>query len=247
MKRTLIISDIHLRWKLVDNIINEESPDEIIFLGDYFDDFGDTPVKNLVMAEWLVHSLEQPNRIHLMGNHDIMYGARDRNYRCSGYNEDKEYLINTVMTRDHWKKFQMYYWLDDILCSHAGVHVHFHKQNSANGRDLKTWLEQESKLALHNAFERRPQIHEMFNAGYSRGGIQLYGGIVWCDFDEFKGIPGVKQIFGHTPQSIPTWKNYDEDGLTSENLCLDTHNRDYVIYSNGELEIKSSIDISRWK
>ena len=51
MKRTLIISDIHLRWKLVDNIINEESPDEIIFLGDYFDDFGDTPEKNLVMAE----------------------------------------------------------------------------------------------------------------------------------------------------------------------------------------------------
>lgn len=247
MKRTLIISDIHLRWKLVDNIINKESPDEIIFLGDYFDDFGDTPIKNLVMAEWLVHSLEQPNRIHLMGNHDIMYGARDRNYRCSGYNEDKEYLINTVMTRDHWKQFKMYYWLDDILCSHAGVHVHFHKQNSVNGRDLKTWLEQESKLALHNAFERRPQIHEMFNAGYSRGGIQLYGGIVWCDFDEFKGIPGVKQIFGHTPQSIPTWKNYDEDGLTSENLCLDTHNRDYAIYSNGELEIKSSIDISRWK
>ena len=132
MKRTLIISDIHLRWKLVDNIINEESPDEIIFLGDYFDDFGDTPEKNLVMAEWLVHSLEQPNRIHLMGNHDIMYGTRDRNYRCSGYNEDKEYLINTVMTRDHWKKIKMYHWLDDILCSHAGVHVHFHKQNMEN-------------------------------------------------------------------------------------------------------------------
>ena len=87
----------------------------------------------------------------------------------------------------------------------------------------------------------------MFNAGYRRGGIQRYGGIVWCDFDEFVGIPGVKQVFGHTPQNIPTWKNYTENGLTSENLCVDTHNRDYVIYNDGKLEIKSSIEISRWK
>lgn len=245
MKRTLIVSDIHLRWKLVDNIIKEESPDQIIFLGDYFDDFGDNAVLNLKMAEWLVNSIEQPNRIHIMGNHDIMYATRDRKYRCSGYSEDKEYFINTVMTPDHWKQLKMYHWLDDFLCSHAGVHKHFHDQNSANGRDLKTWLEQESTTALAHAFNRRVQIHEMFHASRCRGGDQLYGGIVWCDFKEFVGIPGVKQIFGHTPLYKPTWKNYGSGTEESINLCLDTHNRDYAIYTNGQIEIKPTTEISR--
>ena len=62
----------------------------------------------------------------------------------------------------------------------------------------------------------------------SRGGIETYGGIVWCDASEFIPITGINQIFGHTSLPQPKWINFsDPNTIFSRNLALDVKNADY--------------------
>lgn len=228
-KKTLIISDIHLRWRIVDKIIKHESPDEIVFLGDYFDQFGDTDRDNLIMAQWLGDSLSNPNRIHLFGNHDVSYAFPHRSYKCSGYDTHKEWAINSVLKKDDWKKLKLFHSLDDkldklqIVCSHAGIHPHFYTKYG-EGRPFIEWLTAHSNEALNNAFEGMP-CHQFLRAGEDRGGLEVYGGLLWIDYSSFEDTDNqnVFQIFGHTPQNKPIH--------TAWHLALDTHNSHYAIYN----------------
>jgi hypothetical protein len=231
-----IIPDIHLRWKRVDAIIKEEGADQVILLGDYFDDFGDDYRENAIMADWLVASLQQPNRIHIMGNHDISYAIPTIDYKCSGYETGKDYAINSIMKDEHWKQLKLYHWIDDTtLCSHAGVHNYFFK-TYGKGMEFKPWLEKTCKHALEKAFDCKPP-EPILKAGRSRGGTERFGGIMWCDSMEFQKVSGVKQIFGHTPCLEPFYVHDQND------LCLDTHNRHYAIYFDGKVTIKCADDI----
>lgn len=222
-KRTLIIPDIHLKWKKADKIIKHEAADAVVFLGDYFDDFGDSPADAAETANWLVNSLKQPNRIHLMGNHDIHYAVQHRAYKCGGYDQAKEFAINAIMTKNDWKKLQLHTWVGSWLCTHAGLDNHFYHQEF----DLKEQLRSTCDIALKTAFNGGLP-DEILCAGYKRGGNYPIGGIIWCDTGEFRPIMGVNQVFGHTPQRKPLWlstptynKNY------TQNLCLDVNNCDY--------------------
>lgn len=119
MFKTIIIPDIHNDYHTVEKIIKNENPDEIIFLRDYFDDFDDTVEDATNIAKWLKESLEQENRIHLIGNHDLSYMTDNPNLKCSGYGTDKHKAI-----KEHdidWNKLRMHYWLDEKwLCTHSG-------------------------------------------------------------------------------------------------------------------------------
>ena len=232
--KTLILSDLHLRWQTADKIIKHVGADKIVFLGDFFDDFGDDYQTNLQMAEWLAASLEQPNRIHLFGNHDISYAIARKDYKCSGYEVGKDRAINSVLKKEDWKKLQLYTWVGDYLCSHAGVHNYFHELFS-NGMPVKTWLEDVAKRAMDKAWALQP-VHPLLEAGRSRGGYSKHGGIIWCDVNEFVPILGVKQIFGHTPCRKPKWiiMGDEKDPLYTENIDLDVHTQYYAIHDDAK-------------
>lgn len=51
--KTVIISDIHHRWRKAEAIIAKEKAKKVIFLGDYFDDFNDNPHAARTTAQWL--------------------------------------------------------------------------------------------------------------------------------------------------------------------------------------------------
>jgi Calcineurin-like phosphoesterase len=239
---TLILPDIHLQWEKVDKIIKHEAADQIVFLGDYFDDWNDNAQKNEVMAQWLVNSLQQPNRIHLMGNHDIGYAIHHRSYQCSGYEYDKDIHINNVMCSspniNWWKKIKLFTWIDnDWLCSHAGVHKHFYDKYN-EGKSFNVWIEDICNEAMEAAYKNQPEL-PILRAGRIRGGVEMYGGITWCDYREFIGIPQVNQIFGHTPNQKPVWLEYDymlDNGTktVSKNLALDNfgHCNYYAVYNH---------------
>ena len=231
--RTLILADIHNKWDKAEKIIKHESADQIVFLGDYFDDFGDDYRIAKDTAEWLAASLEQLNRIHIMGNHDTNYAFRNRSYKCSGYTSAKEEAINLILKENDWRKMPLYTQVGSWLCSHAGVHNHMYEQYG-NGLDFYKWLKDTCNDALTNAFANKPTF-PILRAGRSRGGIETVGGITWCDADEFSGIPGINQIFGHTPQKKPRWINGGSplSNDYSENLCLDvSHCNYYVIHDS---------------
>lgn len=232
--RTLIIADIHTHFGKAEKIIKYEAPDKIVFLGDYFDDWHDDSRIAAETAHWLLESLNKPNRIHLMGNHDISYAIPHRSYKCSGYDAAKDYAISDILKEPDWKKLPLFTWIGSWFCSHAGVHPYFYNKYGS-GKDYKVWINQTCDDALQRAFAVQPAAPILW-AGLSRGGNEIHGGIIWCDREEFQPIPNIKQVFGHTPSVKPVW-------IDQNNLCLDTrgHCNYYAIHDS-----QSDAIVTKW-
>ena len=100
MKRILSVGDIHNGPNLdhIDKAIARERPDLTVFVGDYFDQFGDGPEHAYRTAKWLKNSLAEPDRIHLWGNHDLAYWE-PVHFRCPGYTPEKREAIRAFQIK----------------------------------------------------------------------------------------------------------------------------------------------------
>jgi predicted MPP superfamily phosphohydrolase len=121
MSKTVIIGDIHGRdsWK---QIIKNQNPDRVVFVGDYFDSYD-----NNLTAAIQLHNFQEiiaykqsteANVIMLIGNHDYHYYPGGEQY--SGYQYGAAPLIRQTLNENK-HHLQMCYQLDDILFSHAGI------------------------------------------------------------------------------------------------------------------------------
>ena len=74
----MIVGDIHTHYSKVERIIKKyEKTHKFVFMGDYFDQFGDTPELNASTAHWLKTQMEErPDWVYLKGNHDEIYDPR---------------------------------------------------------------------------------------------------------------------------------------------------------------------------
>ena len=220
--KILIIPDIHNKYTLAECIIDKEDTDRIVFLGDYFDDWYDTPEIAYNTALWLKTSLNDPKRTHLIGNHDLSY-ITNGDKSCPGWNGAKQMFINKVGI--NWKLLRYFTYIDQWLCTHAGLSNDFF--NAYNNLGLSP------NMFIHK-FEINPDIKfRLYMCSPSRGGRDSHSGILWCDYDEFIDIPNVKQIFGHTCGCIRR-----VIGKDSEHICLDTALHDYAIYDGNNMIIK---------
>jgi len=232
MSKILILPDIHLRHEIAEKIIQSTQPDQIIFLGDYFDDFDDTSEMVINTSHWLSYSIKQKNRIHICGNHDHQYWFKDnKNIRCSGYEQYKSIIINDIITKKDWEKLHFFYIMDNTwLLSHGGIHPGWlfqskFKMNEIYEYSLKNLerkLINDSKAALIKF--NKNDMHWFAMPGFSRCyESRFYGGLMWNDWnDEFMPIRGIHQIAGHTPNHELTWKIIEEEGgTTSKTLPLD--------------------------
>ena len=219
--KILIIPDIHTKFVDAETIIKQEKPAKTIFLGDYFDEFDDSLDTTEQTAIWLKGSLEKPDRVHLLGNHDLSY--LDPTKTCSGFTEAKLFAIKK--TGVDLKKLQYFCWIKDWLCTHAGLSkqfLEFHK-DTIKLDIIKRDGEFAGTLSVKN-----PDV--LFSVSAYRGGKDEHGGIVWCDYNEFTDIPGIKQIFGHT-------RSY-KVRQTTNHICLDTGLHNYAVYENDTMIIK---------
>lgn len=265
--KILILPDVHNRWELAEKIIAHVKPDQTIFLGDYFDDFGDDPHSIAETADWFHHSVNQPNRIHLCGNHDIHYWFKDnRGVRCSGYDQFKSIAINDIVTKKDWEKLVFYHVLDGkFLLSHAGVHPTWMDQGKRNMTEISEYsLTQVVDKLKRDSLDCKRKLakgdcHWFVISGFARGSSPYYGGLLWCDWtQEFHCIRGLHQIVGHTPTYTPTWnivgdgedsptvhplvvgaQDWNITDKSSFNLCLDSvpGSRYYGIYEDGKLTV----------
>lgn len=230
-KVTLIIPDIHLKWEMVDKIIAAVKHDEIIFLGDFFDDFNDTPGMVASMCDWLEASVKHENRIHLFGNHDVHYAFPYKKMKCSGYDQWKYFMIYDRLPRHVWDKFKWYHFLDNtFLLTHAGLHVgnlpseirKTYEDRPKFYKLIANYLDEETIRCIRETADGRSSW--MFNAGAYRGGERDIGGIIWCDhIHEFKPIRGLHQIYGHTPSTTgnASWININEKNHHSNMIYAD--------------------------
>ena len=219
-KITLIIPDLHHRWEQAEKIIASVGADEVIFLGDYFDDFDDTAEMVNATSDWLIESVQKPNRIHLFGNHDQHYAFPYKSFQCSGYQQWKYFITHDIVKSNTWDKVKWFHFLDDqwFLC-HAGLH------NLNLPNDIKKLRTDRPKFHAELASYLNAEIIKGFqngangtgswilNAGRGRGGMQRVGGITWCDYhQEFFPVRGLNQIMGHTPQMQgPKWCILEND------------------------------------
>lgn len=256
--KTLVIPDIHLKWHIADRILEQEKDfDLCIFLGDYFDDFHDTPLTNEKMAEWIRAKIDDPRFVFLLGNHDLAYvhGGR-RSVICPGFTPDKNRVINKHLF-DHWDKFKYYFFHSGILFSHAGVSDLFLRVKPDSVADLEEYLNNELRFSLREVFELN-SCPRLLGAGHDRGGNQDIGGIVWCDHMCHIPLTVIPQIYGHTPLRQPDYrirnveKNHtfycgvnDSRDILKDfhinkpwSLCLDTHLKHYGVIENKTLYIR---------
>lgn len=270
--KTIIISDIHGRVYWIEDALS--SPllrpyDKVLFLGDYFDDYGDTSDDALNSAIWLKQSLHISNRIHLYGTHDLWYRFPFNPYiKVSGNTEEKYKTIQRVLTIEDWDLLKLYHYEQDYLITHAGISSYIisdyvFKNRNIFGKyivnnnlqvDIQAIIDRIVGPATEEALDRVSKgfIDPWLNAGFTRGGLQRVGGIIWLDWnEEFEPIPNINQIVGHTDREINgEWREYPGEKIAkdkingkvlSKNYCIDTRNSHIGILENGEFRYIDNI------
>ena len=131
MNKTVIIGDIHGRdcWK---QIVASESPDRVIFMGDYFDSFDNTAVEQMHNFKEIIDWKQsgQSEVIMLIGNHDYHYINSSETY--SGFQHGTSSAINFLLYENR-QHLQMCYQMGDFLFTHAGVSYDWLKINKWEG------------------------------------------------------------------------------------------------------------------
>ena len=229
MSKIIAIGDIHNHWVEAEAIASKyDATHTIIFVGDYLDNFGDTAIDADQTARWLKESLSKPNRIHLMGNHDINYayynirpGNGDQIYGCSGYSSAKDDAINRILTNEDWNKIKFAHKENGFWFSHAGFHP-FWFSSPPYGMDDEIINIKLKKI--QKAIKDREFSHELAGAGKCRGGMHRVGGLIWRDQKQesytgsyWNDESGIKQVSGHTPM----YNGIDIEETRNKGLCID--------------------------
>lgn len=250
--RTLIIPDIHHKWRRAQRVIDKVDHDEVVLLGDYFDDWGDRPSDILDTGNWLRGVFDAPTVVCLLGNHDVSYIAPQ--YRCSGWTAEKQSLFNLSGVSDLLRaKASLWHSTQGWWFSHAGLGIKFLESLPAS--------EGAQPLA---ALETEPLVRDEFWYGVSvgvstnvgavsavSGGGAAFDGPLWHRpssawfGDRYVGVP---QVFGHTivrtgkPVLVGDKGEYKElKGLIrpggTRRVLLDTNLNHYAVIEDGVLRV----------
>lgn len=232
---TIVIPDIHNHWGWIEPALEilkkKYNYDEVVFLGDYFDSFHDSAFMAQGTAMWLKKSVNEPDRIHLLGNHDMPYMHSNPCLYCPGFSQAKKNVINSNLTREDWDKFKPAYFTQDFLMSHAGFHPNL-ITHPVKGIPTPEELVGMADWGLNSI--KTGIFHELFLPG-SRMAEQRHGGITWQDWDdEFAPVDGVNQIVGHTPGREP---RAIVNNL-SKSYCIDARGEYIGVIIDGELSFE---------
>lgn len=199
--KTLFIGDLHLKAELIlpilEPIIESEKINQIIFLGDYVDDWKcqlrpDLYVKDLnFLHDWVEKYQEKIQFRFIIGNHDAAYLINKSSHYTvlpQHMSEIKQLLLKFPL--------QLAYQLDnDYLVSHAGF-----------AYDLGSYpTEIYFQTFQENPKEYTDLLKKLYQQiGTLRGGTSKTPSCLWLDEDELykytkNSINKPKQIVGHTP------------------------------------------------
>lgn len=212
---TLVVGDVHNHIERVDTILTRLRGRyrSVVFLGDYFDSYGDCAYDARRTARWLAESIQTPARIHLMGNHDVtyLYPAHPQT-RCPGWTPSKQRVIAQELDETARGTFQIAARIGPWLLSHAG----FTRALAAS------WTPEtvEVATAIAQACLQKGARCALLNDDPNRGGRDPVPGVLWADFHKsFEPVEGLHQVVGHSP-AVGTirGKHIDADGrlVTSE-------------------------------
>lgn len=199
--KTLFIGDLHLKAELIlpilEPIIESEKIDQIIFLGDYVDDWKcqlrpDLYMKDLnFLHNWVEKYQDKIQFRFIIGNHDAAYLIN----KFSHYTVLPQHMSEIKRLLLQFPLQLAYQLNDDYLVSHAGF-----------AYDLGVYpTEIYFQTFQENPKEYTDLLKKLYRqVGLSRGGTSKTPSCLWLDeielnkyTEEFENKP--KQIIGHTP------------------------------------------------
>lgn len=199
--RTLVVGDVHNRWNDAEDVVKKfiNIVDEIVFVGDYFDDFGDTTEDVFSMVHWLKENVDNPKLKFIIGNHDMHYKWVNPFVQGSGWTAQKHAVLNNLMP---FNKLKPVYESQGFIFSHAGITeplLHPLKPFDFEDFEQRCYIEMNAIATGEDSY--------IFGVGKSRGGMHKKGGITWADWNaDFVPIPGMNQIVGHTHSKLIQYK-----------------------------------------
>ncbi len=222
--KTLVLPDVHHHTQAAEDAISFFQPDAVVFLGDYFDHFHDTPEHAYATALWLRESLAQPNRVHLWGNHDLPYAfPRNPAAWCPGFSEEKRVRVAEVLDHSHWAQLRVVHFLrPDLCCCHAGM-LATEFDHPVLGLDAAA-AEARSRMGLEALRSREPSI------------LTMESGPLWLRWWNLPVHEQISQIVGHT---------VDRELRVSEvsgkfNVCLDTFGKYVGWFENDYFSVRET-------
>ena len=224
---TLVIGDIHNHCQNIEHIIDSIPHDNVIFMGDYFDNWGDSPSAVEETAKWLKSSLEKPNRIHLIGNHDyhhMSHMTREYLGQC-GHTDEKEKAINKILKREDWDKLKFFHVEQGWWFSHAGVTTQWFSD------PIKGLTEEVVHARIEKELASGLLPLSLCAVDHKRGGRNKTGGLLWNDWSNMEVIEGVKQIVGHTPSERVRFKR------DANAVCVDCMPYAFITIVDGNVNV----------
>jgi len=242
MSKILVIGDVHNKTLIAENYISKWD-ERVIFLGDFFDDFYDTPADAIKTAEWLKESLTHSNRIHLMGNHDFHYMMPiESNMYCSGYTPEKHKAVKQILNNEDWNKIKYFHSENNCWFSHAGITGNwFSHPIHGTTKDTIESVVAQGILDITNRIYDGAGIKAFYAADRYRGGRFEKGGLLWNDWRNSDFFPGITQIIGHTPRDYVKCAkrkggiNINVDTHLQQAIILNTEDSTYEILESHKL------------
>ena len=229
--KTILLGDTHGRtlWK---DIVTKESPDQVVFIGDYFDSLDisqENQLRNFI--DILEYKYRVPNTILLIGNHDFHYMFNYERY--SGF-QPKMYPTFNHLLNEEKDSFQMAFLLDDLLCTHAGVSSEWLKDNDIS-EDADIVKE------INELFIAQPRMF-MFT-GSEPSGDDAYQTPIWIrpqslmNANKNSSLKNTyRQVVGHTQVSADASIEMLKKFTGGKYFLIDViHQRKYLVYNDGEL------------
>jgi len=199
--KTVVIGDVHGRslWKL---IVNQENPDRVIFIGDYFDSFEISGVEQIQNFKEIIEYKEKSGKevITLIGNHDHHYYPEVGYTGTSGYQSRIAPSITQVIDENR-QHLQIAYSFNEFLFTHAGVSPTF--MDGEFGEE--GWVKDNVVELLNDLFKYKPKSFD-FN-GTDPYGDNTYQTPIWIRPKSLMAVnkkhdKGLKkkyiQVVGHT-------------------------------------------------
>lgn len=246
-----VISDLHGSdaWKLLVERAQDLELDQIVFMGDYIDDFDGSDREHIANLR-AVMDLEIPGVeiIRLIGNHDAQYFLNQHFPKCSGYRESYAAAVGLIF-EENKKKLKFAHQVDNILFTHAGVSGRWINNIDWDTDPLNKVIPNPLTPSYADLLEMlscvQYGIGELRCIGLIRGGSDPVGGPLWADRRETKAredqLPGIHQVVGHSMIKEITMYDYpDINASITYADCL-RYRKQFLILGTGELEMAHSV------
>lgn len=189
MEEIYFFGDVHNYIGTAQAFLDKYKPEKVIWLGDFTDSFGDSPLEITKTAIWLSETLQsRPNDVFCQSNHDIAYRCPKRaKYQGWGFTKAKGEAFTRHFKQSLWDRFELVHKESfggrEIFFSHAGIHHSLFPHSVFN----ENWLNRIVENAMKEIDEEAS--HPIWDNTH---------GPIWQRWT-LPPFGGINQIVGHTP------------------------------------------------